>query len=48
VSRAPRGTGEPPADRPPVGGRWGLLYAVVIAALAIEIALMAWLTGTFR
>jgi hypothetical protein len=35
-------------ERPPVGGRWGVLYGVVLAALAAEIALMAWLTGAFR
>lgn len=36
------------AERPPLGGRWGVLYAVVIAALAAEIALLAWLTEAFR
>lgn len=35
-------------ERPPLGGRWGVLYAIVIAALAAEIALLAWLTGSFR
>ncbi len=35
-------------ERPPLGGRWGTLYAIVIAALALEIALLAWLTLAFR
>ena len=35
-------------ERPPTGGRWGVLYAVVLAALAAEIALLAWLTERFR
>lgn len=38
----------PPEERPPVGGRWGALYALVAGALAVEIALLAWLTGAFR
>lgn len=29
-------------------GHWGALYALVIAALAVEIALLAWLTEHFR
>lgn len=40
------GTGN--GERPPVGGRWGTLYALVLAALAAEIALLAWLTEAFR
>jgi hypothetical protein len=36
--------GEP---RPPLG-RWSRAYALVIAALAIEIALLAWLSRSFR
>lgn len=28
--------------------RWGALYALVIGALALEIALLAWLTRWFR
>jgi hypothetical protein len=35
-------------ERPPVGGRWGILYALVLAGLVVEIALLAWLTGHFR
>jgi len=35
-------------ERPPLGGRWGVLYAVVIAALAAEIIVLAWLTERFR
>lgn len=35
-------------ERPPVGGRWRALYAAVIAALAAEIVLLAWLTEHFR
>lgn len=45
-ARADGGAGD--GGRPPVGGRWGVLYAVVVAALAIEIALLAWLTEAFR
>lgn len=45
----PRGEGDPAAaERPPFGGRWSVLYAVVVVALAAEIVLMAWLTGAFR
>ena len=40
--------GGPAGDRPPLGGRWGVLYALVIVALFAEIALLAWLTGRFR
>lgn len=39
---------EAESERPPVGGRWGALYAVVVAALVVEIALLAWLTEAFR
>jgi len=35
-------------DRPPFGGRWGALYALVIGALAADIVLLAWLTVHFR
>ncbi len=35
-------------ERPPVGGRWGVLYAAVVVGLVAEIALLAWLTGAFR
>lgn len=45
-ARAGGGTGD--GERPPVGGRWGVLYAVVVAALAAEIAFLAWLTEAFR
>jgi hypothetical protein len=45
VNGAPGG-GAP--ARPPFGGRWGVLYAAVIVALAAEIALLAWLTEHFR
>ena len=42
----------PPPDRgpeepPPVLGRWGRLYALVIAELALTIAVLAWLTRRF-
>jgi hypothetical protein len=40
--------GREAGERPPLGGRWGVLYAIVIAALAAEIALLAWLTEAFR
>jgi hypothetical protein len=38
------GSGEPP----PFGGRWSVLYALVIAALAACIATLAWLSGRWR
>lgn len=41
---------EPPSadEPPPFGGRWGVLYALVLAALAAVIAALAWLTGHYR
>ena len=39
-----------PADatpRPPLGG-WWRLYALVIAVLALDLALLAWLTERYR
>ena len=38
----PAGTGD--AEPPPFLGRWSRLYAIVIAALVVLIALLAWLT----
>jgi hypothetical protein len=35
-------------DRPPLLGRWSRLYALVIANLALWIAMLAWLTRSFR
>jgi hypothetical protein len=40
--------GGPAGERPPLGGRWGVLYALVVVALFAEIALLAWLTEHFR
>ena len=37
-----------PVEPPPFGGRWGVLYALVIAALAACIAALAWLSGRWR
>ncbi len=34
----------PPDEPPPVGGRWGVLYALVIAELVAVILLCGWLT----
>jgi hypothetical protein len=34
-------------EPPPILGRWRNLYALVIAALAVVIALLAWLTRSF-
>lgn len=49
MSAAPGPAGAPAGEGPPpVGGRWGVLYAAVVAALAAEIALLAWLTEAFR
>lgn len=49
MSAAPGAGGAPAGDGPPpLGGRWGVLYAAVVAALAAEIALLAWLTEAFR
>lgn len=44
--RANGGTGA--GERPPLGGRWGVLYALVAVALAAEIALLGWLTVAFK
>jgi len=33
---------------PPFGGSWGRLYALVVAALLVEIALFALFTVAFR
>jgi len=35
-------------DRPPLLGRWSRLYALVLIALAVEIAVFWWFTRTFR
>lgn len=48
TDRAGASGGAGNGERPPLGGRWGVLYAVVVAALAAEIALLAWLTEHFR
>ncbi len=54
---APRGRGGPPEpaepaagppEAPPPLGTWGRLYALVIAALAADIALLALLTARWR
>jgi hypothetical protein len=39
-----RGAEEPP----PVGRRWGVLYAVVLGALALEIVLFGLFARAFR
>ena len=31
-------------EAPPIGGRWSVLYAVVLGALAVVIAVLWWLT----
>jgi len=36
-----------PSEEPPPLGRWSRAYALVLAALAVEIALLAWLTRSF-
>ena len=35
-------------ELPPVGKRWGVLYAVVLGALAVEIVLFWLFARTFR
>jgi hypothetical protein len=35
-------------ERPPFGGSWGALYALVIFALVACIAALAWLSGRWR
>lgn len=35
-------------EPPPVGKRWGVLYAVVLGALALEIVLFWLFARTFR
>lgn len=49
MSPAPPARADGPADggRPPLGG-WGRLYALVLAALALDVALLAWLERAFR
>ena len=40
---------DPPDDEPPpILGRWSRLYALVLIALALEIALFGMLTRAFR
>ena len=43
-------SGEGSAQPPPAGGRasWARLYAIVIAALALDILLLWWLTERYR
>lgn len=36
------------ADAPPPLGSWRRLYLLVLIALALELALLAWLTRSFR
>jgi len=55
VSEPPGPAGPPPPGteptdreaRPPLGG-WGRLYALVIAALAVDLVLLWWLTEHYR
>ncbi len=35
-------------DEPPPLGSWRRLYLLVVVALAVELALLAWLTQSFR
>jgi hypothetical protein len=35
-------------DEPPPFGSWGRLYGAVLAALLAELALLAWLSQSFR
>jgi hypothetical protein len=44
VAEPPHGADEPP----PVAKRWGVLYAVVLGALALEILLFWLFARTFR
>lgn len=37
----------PAEERPPVGGSWTRLYAIVLAALAVEILIFYWFTRAF-
>ena len=50
MPRDPRDSAtDPPDDEsPPVVGRWSRLYALVLIALALEIALFGILTRAFR
>ena len=43
-------SGEGSAPPPPAAGRrsWARLYAIVIAALVLDIALLWWLTERYR
>ena len=35
------------ADEPPPGGRWGVLYALVIGELILILLFLSWLTRAF-
>jgi hypothetical protein len=49
ASRPPEPPPESPPPEPPVPlGSWGRLYALVIAALAVDIALLILLTERYR
>ena len=48
MSGAGEGAPAPRPESPPPLGSWGRLYALVIAALAVDIALLVVLTERFR
>ena len=45
---AARAHPDPPAADPGTRGSWGRAYAVVLAALAVDILLLWWLTERYK
>lgn len=43
-----QGNDELPEEKPPVGGSWTRLYALVLAALAVEVLIFYWFTRAFE
>jgi len=49
IDRAERDATTPPEpEAPPPLGSWARLYALVLAALALDLVLLAWLTERYR
>ena len=46
--RSDEDTRNPESEPPPFGGSWRRLYAIVVGALVVEIALFALFTAVFR
>jgi hypothetical protein len=48
VSEPPARAGDAARTARPPLGRWGRMYALVIAALLLDVALLWWLTERYR